>query len=112
MVLAAAVFLIIQNLIAPAPAGASSTPGPGTTWRPVLATLGDSITFGVGASDAKKTSYAAIFAADLGANWTNLGISGETSSRSPTPFFLGTLPAAPHIRKWTAYSQTRCRAFL
>lgn len=97
--LATAVFLIIQNFVAATPASVTVTPGPSNMPRPILATLGDSITFGVGASDPKKTSYAAILAADLGASWTNLGISGETLIPEPNSFLLGhSASGAPYAK--------------
>ena len=57
--------------------------------QPRLTTLGDSITFGVGASDKLNTSYAAIWAKRLGARLTNLGITGETAIPEPNAYFTG-----------------------
>lgn len=54
-----------------------------------LTTLGDSITWGQGASDRTKTSYAALLAKSLRAVWTNLGIKGETLIPQPNSFFTG-----------------------
>lgn len=60
---------------------------------PHLTALGDSITYGVGASDRNTTSYAVILANELGAELTNLGISGETAIPEPNEYFTGTTVA-------------------
>lgn len=59
------------------------------TPSPYLTTLGDSITYGIGASDRNATSYAALLAKALGAHWTNLGIQGETLIPEPNAIFTG-----------------------
>lgn len=74
---------VLAGLLACLAMAASPTP-------PHLTVLGDSITYGVGASDRNATGYAAILANKLGAQLTNLGISGETAIPEPNEYFTGT----------------------
>ncbi len=70
------------------PASPLSQP-PAPSPQPYLTTIGDSITYGIGASDRETTSYAALLARALGARWTNLGIQRETLIPEPNAIFTG-----------------------